>query len=83
MADPYRINASAAIERARRLNRHVDEMASPGAQAINTLVMALAARIAEGVDSQGMLISRVEKVIASLESATGTAYRRRPFRVRD
>lgn len=83
MADPYRTNLSATIEQASRLNKHLDEMVPPGAQAINTLIMALAERIAEGADSHAKLISSVEKIIASLESAAGTAYRRKPLRVRD
>jgi hypothetical protein len=77
MADPYRTNLPATIERARLLNQHLDDSFPPGAQAIGVLVLALASRIAEGANSEAELVTSIESIIMSLQAATGAVYRRK------
>jgi hypothetical protein len=75
MPDPYRTNYPATIAHARLLNEHLDESVPPGAQALNTLVLALASRIAEAASSQANLLSSIESFTISLEAATREVYR--------
>lgn len=77
MADPYRTNVPATIARAKHLNEHLDELVPPGAQAIATLLLALASRIAEEVTTPAEMVTMTESIARSLESATRTVYRRK------
>jgi len=77
MTDPYRTNVPATLARAQQLNEHLDEMVPPGDQAVGTLVVALASRLAEEADTEARLIRRIESIARSLETATRTVFRRK------
>lgn len=81
MKNSYRMTTPQALDHAKALNTHLDDIVPPGAGSVSVLVMALALHIVELCSTQSQVAKQSGKAATAVIDAVMRLYKLKPIRV--